>query len=74
MSSANQQTGPNTPSALSPFSPQFGTNYHNSDGTLPFDTQGRTLYLDGSPIAREPNETAYVIELHEASHHIIAPR
>jgi hypothetical protein len=66
------QTRPDTPPAFSPSSPQFGTNITTPTARLPFDLRARTLYLDGSPIPREPNETAYAIELHGVGHHIIA--
>jgi hypothetical protein len=41
---------------------------------LPFDPQGKPIYLDGALVAREPNTTGYAIELTRAGHHVIAPR
>jgi hypothetical protein len=41
---------------------------------LPFDSQGRPMYLDGELVAREPDTTGYLIELTKAGHHVIGPR
>jgi hypothetical protein len=41
---------------------------------LPFDGQGRPIYLDGTLVAREPNSTSYSIELTKPGRHLIGPR
>jgi len=41
---------------------------------LPFDAEGKRLYLDGSPVTREGSMTGYLVELTHAGHYMFTVR